>query len=108
MKWIEPKESAPRETRNGVRVPPIYEPELFRSEDILDRLSDWIPVIETFQDAVRERTQDANAPPKGRIFLCNRHLLAPGPDGIRTRPALCSPRVGILDPRQRQPCRHAW
>lgn len=30
-----------------------------RIEDILDRLSDWIPIIETFQDAVRERTQDA-------------------------------------------------
>ena len=31
----------------------------FRIEDILDRISDWIPIIETFQDAVRERTQDA-------------------------------------------------
>ena len=28
-------------------------------EDILDRLPDWIPIIETFQDAVREHTQDA-------------------------------------------------
>ena len=31
----------------------------FRIEDILDRLSDWISAIENFQDAVRQRTQDA-------------------------------------------------
>jgi len=30
-----------------------------RIEDILDDLSDWITIIETFQDAVRERAQDA-------------------------------------------------
>ncbi|MXY57617.1 MAG: hypothetical protein F4029_11990 [Gammaproteobacteria bacterium] len=32
----------------------------FRIEDILDHLSDWITAIETFQDAVRERRQDAD------------------------------------------------
>ena len=31
----------------------------FRIEDILDRLSGWITAIETFQDAVRARSQDA-------------------------------------------------
>ena len=31
----------------------------FRIEDILDHLSDWIRVIETFQDAIRQRAQDA-------------------------------------------------
>ena len=31
----------------------------FRIEDILDCLSDWIVAIETFQEAVRERAQDA-------------------------------------------------
>ena len=31
----------------------------FRIEDILARLSDWILAIENFQDAVRQRTQDA-------------------------------------------------
>lgn len=31
----------------------------FLIEDILDHLSGWIAAIETFQDAIRERTQDA-------------------------------------------------